>query len=227
MKRFALYCSLLLLSVQFVWADRAPSLLDFTAVDIGSGEAFQLADRVFTVPQPSLVLFFEPKRIYNGPFYGHDGAGPRPASWTKHPLGEVPESHYSVPLGEAKVVRPGNKVTVVSYGTMVHVAEAAIDKSGVDAELIDLRTLLPLDTETIVSSVEKTGRCIVVHEATRTSGFGAELVTQVQEECFWHLRAPIERVTGWDTPYPHAFEWEYFPSVDRIATALSNAAAIN
>ena len=173
------------------------------------------------------VLFFEPKRIYNGPFYGHDGAGPRPASWTKHPLGEVPESHYSVPLGEAKVVRPGNKVTVVSYGTMVHVAEAAIDKSGVDAELIDLRTLLPLDTETIVSSVEKTGRCIVVHEATRTSGFGAELVTQVQEECFWHLRAPIERVTGWDTPYPHAFEWEYFPSVDRIATALSNAAAIN
>lgn len=173
------------------------------------------------------VLFFEPKRIYNGPFYGHDGSGSRPASWAKHPLGEVPESHYSLQLGKAKIVRPGGRVTVLSYGTMVHVAEAAIDKSGVDAELIDLRTLLPLDTETIFSSVEKTGRCIVVHEATRTSGFGAELVTQVQEECFWHLRAPIERVTGWDTPYPHAFEWEYFPSVDRIAAALSSAAAIN
>lgn len=171
------------------------------------------------------VLFFEPKRIYNGPFYGHNEKGLGPTNWTKHPLGDVPEEHYRVPLGKANVLREGRTVTVLSYGTMVHVAEAAIENSGVDAELIDLRTLLPLDLETIKASVEKTGRCVVVHEATRTSGFGAELVSEVQEECFWHLRAPIARVTGWDTPYPHAFEWEYFPGQARIVEALQRAAS--
>jgi 2-oxoisovalerate dehydrogenase E1 component beta subunit len=171
------------------------------------------------------VIFFEPKRIYNGPFYGHNENGQGPATWTAHPAGQVPEEHYTVPLGKASILREGAAVTVLAYGTMVHVAEAAIEHSGVDAELIDLRTLLPLDIATVSESVRKTGRCVVIHEATRTSGYGAELVAEVQEECFWHLRAPIERVTGWDTPYPHAFEWEYFPSQARIAEALQRVAA--
>lgn len=164
------------------------------------------------------VVFFEPKRIYNGPFDGnHHKAG---IGWGKHPLGQVPEEHYRIPLGKAATVREGRAVTVVAYGTMVHVAAAAIEASGIDAELIDLRTLLPLDTETLYESIEKTGRCVVIHEATRTSGFGAEVVAEIQEDCFWCLKAPIERVTGWDTPYPHAFEWEYFPSQERIIEAL-------
>lgn len=92
--------------------------------------------------------------------------------------------------------------------------------SGIDAEVIDLRTIWPVDLETIVQSVEKTGRCVIVHEATRTSGFGAELSALVQENCFHHLEAPILRVTGWDTPYPHAFEWYYFPGPKRIVDAM-------
>jgi len=164
------------------------------------------------------VIFFEPKRIYNGPFDGdHHKAG---QAWATHPMGEVPEGYYKVPLGKASIVRPGSDVTILAYGTMVHVAQAAVDAAGIDAEVIDLRTLLPLDTDTIAESVQKTGRCVVIHEATRTSGFGAELVAEVQESCFWHLKAPIERVTGWDTPYPHAFEWEYFPSQERIIEAI-------
>jgi 2-oxoisovalerate dehydrogenase E1 component beta subunit len=103
---------------------------------------------------------------------------------------------------------------------MVHVAEAAAEQTGIDAEIVDLRTLLPLDLDTIVESVRRTGRCVVVHEATRTSGFGAELAATVQESCFFHLEAPIERVTGWDTPYPHAQEWDYFPGPARVGAAL-------
>ena len=164
------------------------------------------------------VVFFEPKRLYNGPFDGHHD---RPSqAWAGHPLGDVPAGHYVVPLGQARVVREGEAVTVLTYGTMVHVALAAAAESGIDAEVIDLRSLVPLDLDTIVASVEKTGRCVVVHEATRTCGYGAELVASVQESCFYHLEAPIERVTGWDTPYPHAFEWHYFPGPARVADAL-------
>jgi 2-oxoisovalerate dehydrogenase E1 component beta subunit len=94
-----------------------------------------------------------------------------------------------------------------------------------DAEVIDLRTLVPLDLETIEESVRKTGRCLVVHEAPRTSGFGAELVALVQERCFYHLEAPVERVTGWDTPYPHAYEWAYFPGPKRMKRALEKVMA--
>jgi len=111
-------------------------------------------------------------------------------------------------------------VTILAYGTMVHVAESAVTESGVDAEIIDLRTLLPLDLETIEASVKKTGRCVIVHEATLTSGFGAELCALVQARCFYHLEAPIARVAGWDTPYPHAQEWDYFPGPERIGRAL-------
>ncbi len=164
------------------------------------------------------VIFFEPKRIYNGPF---DGDPHKPAvPWSVHPKGEVPEGYYTVPLSKAVVVRPGDAVTILTYGTEVHVAEAAVRQAGIDAEIIDVRTLVPLDVETIAASVRKTGRCVVVHEATRFSGFGAELSSTIQEECFWDLEAPIQRVTGWDTPYPHAFEWEYFPGQQRIAAAL-------
>jgi 2-oxoisovalerate dehydrogenase E1 component beta subunit len=109
---------------------------------------------------------------------------------------------------------------VVTYGTMVHVAEAAVAETGIDAEIIDLRTLLPLDLDAITASVRKTGACMVLHEATLTSGFGAELAALVQEHCFYHLEAPVKRVAGWDTPYPHAQEWDYFPGPARVAGAL-------
>jgi 2-oxoisovalerate dehydrogenase E1 component beta subunit len=164
------------------------------------------------------VIFLEPKRIYNGPFDGHHE---RPiVPWSGNPLAEVPDGHYTVPLESAKAIREGNAVTVLTYGTMVWVAEAAARETGVDAEIIDLRSLWPLDLDMIVASVNRTGRCVIVHEATRTSGFGAELAALVQEHCFFHLEAPIERVTGWDTPYPHAQEWAYFPGPDRVGKAL-------
>jgi 2-oxoisovalerate dehydrogenase E1 component beta subunit len=108
---------------------------------------------------------------------------------------------------------------------MVHVAATAIEQSELDAELIDLRTLVPLDLATIVASVEKTGRCIVVHEAPRTCGFGAEIAALVQQHCFWSLEAPVMRVTGWDTPLPHAQEMQYMPSCHRIARAMQTALA--
>jgi len=167
---------------------------------------------------PDPVIFFEPKRLYNGPFDGHHD---RPVTaWKTHELGEVPEGHYTIPLGRAEVRRQGRAATVLAYGTMVHVALAAAEEAGVDAEVIDLRTLLPLDMETITASVSKTGRCLVLHEATLTSGYGAELAALVQAECFWHLEAPIRRVAGWDTPYPHTHEWSYFPGPARVAEAL-------
>lgn len=164
------------------------------------------------------VIFLEPKRLYNGPFDGHHDRPVTP--WSKHLMSEVPEGHYRVPLGVPAIHRPGQAVTVLTYGTMVHVAAAAVAESGIDAEIIDLRTLWPLDIEPLAASVRKTGRCVIVHEATRTGGFGAELAALVQEHCFYSLESPIERVAGWDTPYPHAQEWAYFPSPARIAAAL-------
>jgi 2-oxoisovalerate dehydrogenase E1 component beta subunit len=135
-------------------------------------------------------------------------------------MGEVPDGYYTVPLDTASIFRPGKALTVLTYGTMVFVAEAAAAETGIDAEIIDLRSIWPLDLDTIVASVRKTGRCVVLHEATRTCGFGAELVSLIQEHCFYHLEAPIERVTGWDTPYPHAQEWDYFPGPTRVGAAL-------
>jgi len=167
------------------------------------------------------VIFLEPKRLYNGPFDGHHDRPVKP--WSTHPLSEVPEGYYAVPLGEAAVARAGSAVTVLTYGTMVHVAIAAAEQTGIDAEVIDLRTLLPVDIQAIVKSVEKTGRCVVAHEATLTSGYGAELCALVQEHCFYHLEAPVERVAGWDTPYPHAFEWDYFPGPGRVADGMRRA----
>lgn len=174
---------------------------------------------IAAIEDPDPVIFLEPKRLYNGPFDGHHDRPVTP--WSKHELGEVADGHYIVPLGKAAIRRAGSAVTVLAYGTMVYVAQAAAEETGIDAEIIDLRTLLPLDLDTIVASVKKTGRCVVVHEATLTSGFGAELVALVQENCFYHLEAPVARVAGWDTPYPHAQEWDYFPGPVRVGRALT------
>ncbi len=164
------------------------------------------------------VMFFEPKRIYNGPFNGYYDKPVEP--WAKHADSEVPEGYYRIPLGKARIVREGEALTVLAYGTMIHVAEAVLREKGIDAEIIDLRTLVPLDIKAIETSVAKTGKCLIIHEATRTSGFGAELSALVQERCFYHLEAPIERVTGFDTPYPHSLEWAYFPGPVRIGEAV-------
>ena len=174
---------------------------------------------ISAIEDPDPVVFLEPKRLYNGPFDGHHD---RPvASWKSHEFGEVEPGHYAIPLGKAAIRRPGRDVTILAYGTMVYVAQTAAEETGIDAEVIDLRTLLPLDLETITASVRKTGRCIVVHEATLTSGFGAELAALVQAECFYQLEAPVRRVAGWDTPYPHAHEWAYFPGPARVGAALT------
>lgn len=174
-----------------------------------------------SIEEDDPVVFLEPKRLYNGPF---DGRYDQPVeTWKGHELAEVPEGHYTVPLGKAAIRRMGKDCTVLAYGTMVHVALQGIIESGVDAELIDLRSIVPLDIETITASVAKTGRCVILHEASRFGGFGAELSALVQERCFWALKSPIARVAGWDTPYPHAFEWDYFPGPARLAAALTRA----
>ncbi|MCA1749109.1 MAG: alpha-ketoacid dehydrogenase subunit beta [Parasphingopyxis sp.] len=176
---------------------------------------------IAAIEDPDPVVFFEPKRIYNGPFDGHYDNPVMP--WTKHPASQVPEGHYAIELGKANIVREGGDLTILAYGTMVHVVLAEVEAMGVDAEIIDLRTLLPLDIDTIEASVKKTGRCVIVHEATRTSGFGAELSALVQERCFYHLETPIQRVTGFDTPYPHSLEWAYFPGPVRTRLAIEKA----
>jgi 2-oxoisovalerate dehydrogenase E1 component beta subunit len=155
------------------------------------------------------VLFLEPKRVYRAVKM------------------DVPEGDYEVPLGVAKVVREGNGVTIVSWGAMVYEALSAAEKvaeDGVDCEVIDLRTLWPLDVDTIVESVKKTGRLVVVHEAPKACGFGAEVVQQVNERAFLSLEAPPIRVTGWDTPFPYTLENEYLPLAHRIAPAVMETA---
>lgn len=175
---------------------------------------------IAALEDPDPVIFLEPKRLYNGPFDGHHE---RPTvSWKKHELGDVPDGFYTTPLGKAIVRQEGSDVTIVTYGTMVHVALAAVREQGISADVIDLRTLLPLDLETITQSVQRTGRCLVLHEATLTCGFGAELAALIQGECFYSLEAPVKRVAGWDTPYPHAQEWFYFPGPKRVGQALAD-----
>lgn len=161
------------------------------------------------IDDPDPVIFFEPKRIYRAA------------------KGEVPEGDYKVPLGKAAVVRPGRDVTVLAYGAMLYEAldaAAKAHKQGVECEVIDLRTLWPVDIETIIESVKKTGRVVVVHEASRTLGFASELITLVCEKAFYHLVAPPMRVTGFDTPFPYTLESEYMPLSHRILPALLEAA---
>jgi pyruvate dehydrogenase E1 component beta subunit len=155
------------------------------------------------------VLFFEPKRIYRAA------------------KGEVAEGAFEVPLGKAAVTREGSQVTLIAWGAMWHEADRAAreaEAEGIDCEVLDLRSLQPLDLDAIVASVKKTGRAVIVHEAPRTCGFGAELSALIQERCFLHLEAPIVRVTGFDTPFPYTLEMEYLPRAPRILKAIRETA---
>ena len=166
------------------------------------------------------VMFLEPKRLYNGPFDGHHDKPVTP--WKKHDLGEVPDGHYTVPLGRAAVRREGNDVTVLAYGTMVHVALAAADEAGVDAEIIDLRTIKPLDIGLILNSVQKTHRCVIVEEGHYFAGIAAEVACEIQQFAFDELDAPVARVTGEDVPMPYARNLELLatPHEEHIARAV-------
>ena len=157
------------------------------------------------IRDPDPVLFFEPKRVYRAA------------------RGEVPEGEYLIPLGQAAVTRPGTRLTLIAWGAMWHEADQAAREAadeGIDCEVLDLRSLQPLDVEAITASVKKTGRAVVVHEAPRTCGFGAELVALIQERCFLSLEAPVARVTGFDTPFPYTLEAEYLPRAPRILQAI-------
>jgi len=160
------------------------------------------------IRDPDPVIFFEPKRIYR--------------AFRE----EVPDGEHLVPIGKAKIVEEGDDITMISWGASVIQCINAMDKIDASIELIDLRTLSPLDVETITKSVEKTGRCVVVHEAPRTCGLGAEIATLVQEHCFMYLEAPVQRVTGFDTIMPYyKLELQYLPEAERIARALNDVAA--
>ena len=151
------------------------------------------------------VVFLEPKKLY------------------RTTSAEVPEDHYTVPIGEARTVRGGSDVTLICYGAMVPLAQSAADAATderISVEVLDLRSLLPLDIEAVVSSVEKISRVVIVHEAPRTCGYAAELSSLIVEKAFWSLDAPIMRVTGFDTPFPYRLEHEYMPTPDRILEAI-------
>ena len=151
------------------------------------------------------VIFMEPKRIYRAS------------------RGEVPEGDYTIELGKAAVVTQGSQCTVLAYSGMVSIAQEAAAKGseqGISLEVVDLRTLSPFDLDTILASVKKTGRCVIVHEAPKTCGFGAELVASIQERAMEYLEAPILRVAGFDTPFPYSLEHEYLPNADRVIGAV-------
>ena len=158
---------------------------------------------------PDPVLFFEPKRIYRAA------------------KGDVPDGDYTVELSKAAIAREGRHVTVIAWGAMLYEAIAAATeaaKQGIECEVVDLRTLWPVDIETVIASVKKTGRVVVVHEAPKTCGFGAELVALINEKAFLHLEAPPMRVTGFDTPFPYTLEMEYLPLAHRILPAVIETA---
>jgi 2-oxoisovalerate dehydrogenase E1 component beta subunit len=155
------------------------------------------------------VLFLEPKRVYRAA------------------RGEVPEGDYTIPFGQAKIVREGQGVTVLCYGSMLHTVLESVEKHGAgefDPEIIDLRSLVPLDLDTILESVRKTGRVVIVYEAPKTCGFGAELAALIAEKALMSLEAPIVRVTGLDTPFPYTLELEYLPSPERVHKAIAETA---
>jgi 2-oxoisovalerate dehydrogenase E1 component beta subunit len=157
------------------------------------------------IRQNDPVLFMEPKRVYRAA------------------RGDVPEGDYTIPIGKAKVVREGSKVTLVAWSAMVHTALEAAEKiasEGVDVEVIDLRSIVPWDVDTVVESVKKTGRAVVVHEAPRICGFGAEVSATIHERAMSHLEAPVERLTGFDTPFPYTLEHEYMPNAERIIGSI-------
>eukprot|EP01129_Flabellula_baltica_P001650 TRINITY_DN11596_c0_g1_i1.p1 TRINITY_DN11596_c0_g1~~TRINITY_DN11596_c0_g1_i1.p1 ORF type:complete len:370 (-),score=97.11 TRINITY_DN11596_c0_g1_i1:20-1129(-) len=150
-----------------------------------------------SIRDPNPVVFFEPKRLY------------------RSSVEDVPEEDYEIELGKARIVKEGTDVTVIGYGAQIHVLSEAIEKAekelGVSCELIDLRTVLPWDQETVFNSVKKTGRVVISHEAPKTSGFAAEISASIQENCFPYLEAPITRTCGYDTPFPLMLEKLYLP----------------
>ena len=151
------------------------------------------------------VIFFEPKRLYRAS------------------VGEVPEEKYTIPLGKADVIKQGDDVTLLAWGAQVEMIEKAAamaEEKGISCEVIDLRSLLPWDVETVTNSVIKTGRLVVSQEAPLTSGFASEVAATVQQECFLHLESPIERVCGLDTPYPLAHEKEYMADHLKVFEAI-------
>ena len=152
------------------------------------------------------VLFLEPKRIYRA---------------LKQ---EVPEEEYFIPFGQASVERMGKDITLIGWGAQHHqnmeAAQELSEQEKIDVEVINLRTLNPLDINTLVTSVQKTGRCVIAHEAPKTQGFGAEIASQIMERCFYHLEAPIKRCCGWDTPFPNAWEKEYMTDAYRVKQAI-------
>ena len=163
---------------------------------------------ISAIRDPDPVIFLEPKRLYR--------------AFRE----EVPEDEYTVPIGKARVVTEGDEVTVVSWGAPVIQCLNAIEKSGRSIELIDLRSIRPLDTETVVESVYKTGRAVVVHEAPRNCGLGAEVASRIMEHCFLYLEAPIQRVTGFDAVMPYyKLELDYLPEAERIGKALDEVLA--
>lgn len=165
---------------------------------------------ISAIRDPDPVVFFEPKRVYR--------------AFRE----EVPEDEYTVPIGEAKVVSEGTDLTLVTWGATVFQALEALDTlpEDVSVELIDMRTIYPIDIDTIAESVEKTGRCVVVHEAPKTAGMGAEIATIVQERCFLHLEAPVQRVCGFDTIMPYyKLELDYLPDAERIAAGVKECMA--
>jgi len=166
------------------------------------------------IRDPNPVLFFEPKILYRQRFEG--------------PEGEVPKRDYELPLGQAEVVRAGTDITLVGWGSQVQRLEAAADLAsaeGISCEVIDLQTIVPWDADAIEQSVKKTGRLVVSHEAPITNGFGAEIVSRIQERCFLHLEAPIKRVCGFDTHFPYALEEFYLPSTSRVFAAIKESVA--
>ncbi|MCP4867965.1 MAG: alpha-ketoacid dehydrogenase subunit beta [Proteobacteria bacterium] len=157
-----------------------------------------------SIDDPDPVIFLEPKRVYRAS------------------KGEVPEGHYTLPLGKCTIDREGTDVTIVAYGALLHEARKAADllaENDVSAEIVDVRTLVPLDEETILESVRKTGRVVICHEAARTCGFGGELAAVISEKALLHLEAPILRVTGYDTPFPYTLEQQYLPDAFKIFEA--------
>jgi len=160
-----------------------------------------------SIRSPDPTLFMEPKILY------------------RQAVDEVPAGDYELPLGRADIVKEGTDVTLIGWGTQVQrlmkTAELAAE-DGVSCEVIDLQSIAPWDEAAVVSSVEKTGRCIVTHEAPKTSGFGAELAATVQERCFLSLEAPVQRVCGWDTPFPLVWEDFYLPTPLRVYDAVKN-----
>ena len=163
---------------------------------------------ISAIRDPNPVIFFEPKRIYR--------------AFRE----EVPEDEYTIPIGEARTVCEGDELTMVSWGASVIQCMNAIEQSGRSIELIDLRTISPIDMDTVAHSVRKTGRCVVVHEAPKTCGLGAEIAAGVMEHCFLHLEAPVQRVCGFDTVMPYyKLELEYLPDAERIGKAINETMA--